>query len=145
MTEKLREEVVRVLREEDDAVNGEAGTPGDSTTNGHPQLDPSGDVEMGDAARDRGETRSPSKKLLKLEPDAEQDPDLISPDVSELLPPPQTLYKVTDVKREVEAVRDKRKMIRLGPKGDEGGKGGGTLPSIVAFTLFDAGEKWVIR
>lgn len=143
MTEKLREEVIRVLREEDEALQGDVGTPGDSTTNGHlNSVDANGDVEMGDATRE-AEAKSPSKKTVKLEPedDQDRDPDLIRPDVSELLPPPQALYKVTDVKREVEAVRDKRKMIRLGPKGDEGGKASCTLPSIVAFTMFDAGEK----
>lgn len=143
MTEKLREEVVRVLNEEEDVVNGDTGTPADSTANGHSlTVDANGDVEMGDASREGGEARSPSKKTIKLEPEEEQDPSLISPEVHELLPPPPGLYKVTDVKREVEAVRDKRKMIRLGPKGDEGGSGSSTtLPSIVAFTMFDTGEE----
>lgn len=130
MLDKLKEEVLRVVREEDEAVNGAPDTPGDSTVNGHANgTDANGDVEMGDA-------RSPNKQV-KLEPEA--DPDVVAPEPTETLPPQPTFYKVTDVKREVEAVRDKRKMIRLGPPG-EGTGAPATLPSIVAFTMFDGGE-----
>jgi transcription initiation factor TFIID subunit 5 len=54
------------------------------------------------------------------------------------------VFRIADLKREVEAVRDKRKMIRLGPNLDETKPGssssGATLPSVVAFTVFDGGE-----
>jgi len=141
MLEKLKEEVMRVIREEEEA-NGEEG--GDkAVANGHANgVDANGDVEMGDAAATR-ETRtaSPTKKTIKIEPDEVQDPDLIRPDGSETLPPQPTFYKITDVKREVEAVRDKRKMIRLGPRPDEKtGASTVVLPSVVAFTMHDAGE-----
>lgn len=141
MLDKLREEVIRIVREEDEALNGEADTGAAGVANGEANgVDANGDVEMGDATRDT-RTVSPLKKTVKIEPDDSRDPDLVSPDGSETLPPQPTFYKVTDVKREVEAVRDKRKMIRLGPKPDE--KAGGssaTLPSVVAFTLYDGGE-----
>ncbi|KAL1411834.1 Transcription initiation factor TFIID subunit 5 [Vanrija albida] len=142
MLEKLREEVIRIVREEDEAAGGEVGTPGGSVANGHANGgDANGDVEMVDASRDPARVGSPSKKAAKLEPEENKDLDLISPDGTETLPPLPTFYKVTDVKREVEAVRDKRKMIRLGPKPDEKAGGSGVnLPSIVAFTLFDGGE-----
>lgn len=138
MLDKLKEEVMRVVREEDEAINGAPDTPADSTANGHANggVDANGDVEMGDASR-----ASPSKKQIKLEPEERQDPDLVAPDPSETLPPQPMFYKVTDVKREVEAVRDKRRMIRLGPTSDEAeGSSSTTLPSIVAFTMFDGGE-----
>lgn len=140
MLEKLREEVIRVLREEDEALNGEEGEVG-SVANGHLNgVDANGDVEMGDVARET-RTESPSKRMVKIEVDESHDPDLIRPDGSETLPPQPTFYKVTDVKREVEAVRDKRKMIRLGPRPDEKtGTSTVVLPSIVAFTMNDAGE-----
>lgn len=142
MMDKLKEEVMRVVREEDEGINGAPDTPGDSTANGHANggTDPNGDVEMGDASRAR-DGASPSKKPVKLEPEERQDPDLIAPDPSETLPPQPMFYKVTDVKREVEAVRDKRRMIRLGPNPEEAeGSSSTTLPSIVAFTMFDGGE-----
>ncbi|BEI86081.1 hypothetical protein CcaverHIS002_0603680 [Cutaneotrichosporon cavernicola] len=131
MLDKLKEEVIRVVREEDEAVNGAPDTPADSTINGYANgTDANGDVEMADA-------RSPAKQV-KLEPDA--DPDVVAPDPTETLPPQATFYKVTDVKREVEAVRDKRKMIRLGASGEDSTGTSTTLPSIVAFTMFDGGE-----
>lgn len=133
MLEKLREEVIRVIREEDEAAEGGEGAIANSHANG---VDANGDVEMGDS-REPG-TMSPSKKI-KMELDESRDPDLVRPDPSETLPPQPTFYKVTDVKREVEAVRDKRKMIRLGPKPEEAERAP-VLPSIVAFTMFDGGE-----
>ncbi|KLT41252.1 WD40 repeat-like protein, partial [Cutaneotrichosporon oleaginosum] len=130
MLDKLKEEVLRVVREEDEAINGAPDSPGASTVNGHVNgTDANGDVMMGDAS---------PKKAVKLEPEA--DPDVIAPDATETLPPQPTFYKVTDVKREVEAVRDKRKMIRLGPPGEGTSASVATLPSIVAFTMFDGGE-----
>lgn len=142
MLDKLKEEVMRIVREEDEAVNGAPDTPADSTANGHVNgtgVDANGDIEMGDASRQR-EDASPTKKPIKLEPEENKDTDLIAPDPSETLPPQPTFYKVTDVKREVEAVRDKRKMIRLGPTPEEAEGSTTTLPSIVAFTMFDGGE-----
>ncbi|TXT07500.1 hypothetical protein VHUM_03220 [Vanrija humicola] len=129
--EKLREEVIRIVREEDEAAGGEAATPGGSVANGHANGgDANGDVEMTDASRDPARPEEEKK-----------DSDLVSPDPTETIPPQPTFYKLADVKREVEAVRDKRKMVRLGPKPDEKAGGSGVnLPSIVAFTLFDGGE-----
>jgi transcription initiation factor TFIID subunit 5 len=145
MMEKLREEVLRVIREEEAANGGEALLEGDgaSVANGHANgVDANGDVEMGDATATPAPERaaSPTKKTVKLEIDGPIDPDAVRPDPAETLPPQPSFYKIADVKREVEAVRDKRKMVRLGPRPDE--KGGSTtvLPSIVAFTMHDAGE-----
>ncbi|CAE6432688.1 unnamed protein product [Rhizoctonia solani] len=80
-------------------------------------------------------------------------PGLISPSQGDLLPQPPT-FRMADVKREVEKVRDARKRIRLDPNvlgpdaGEIVGIGGverfsaaqrsGALPSVCAFTVHDA-------
>jgi transcription initiation factor TFIID subunit 5 len=80
-------------------------------------------------------------------------PGLISPAQGDLLPQPPT-FRMADVKREVEKVRDARKRIRLDPNvlgpdaGETMGIGGaerftaaqrsGALPSVCAFTVHDA-------
>ncbi|KAL7424637.1 Transcription initiation factor TFIID subunit 5 [Cryptotrichosporon argae] len=141
MHEKLREEVGRVLREEDEpAEGGNNGVEG-----GH---DADGDVDMGEGRAGSAAPRSPSKKTAKLEPeerddkDADKDKaDLVSPEPTEVLPPLPNFYKVVDVKREIEAIRDKRKAVRLGTSDDDkAGPSSMTLPSVVAFTMFDNNE-----
>jgi transcription initiation factor TFIID subunit 5 len=84
---------------------------------------------------------------VKLEPDLDRDldrGDLISPEEAETLPPVPAVFRIADLKREVEAVRDKHRMIRLGPNLDDSKPGSSssspTLPSVVAFTVFDGGE-----
>ncbi|OWZ26785.1 transcription initiation factor TFIID subunit 5 [Cryptococcus neoformans c45] len=119
MTEKLKEQVTRTLQDEGEAQ----GANGDAN----------GDIDM----------ISPlptNESVVKLEPDAERDPSVISPDESETLPPIPAVFRIADLKREVEAIKDKRKMIRLGPSGSGASAGSGVLPSVVAFTLFDHGE-----
>ena len=78
-------------------------------------------------------------------------PGLIAPSQGDLLPQPPT-FRATDVKREVEKVRDARKRIRLDPNvlGPDAGEGvggverftaaqrSGALPSVCAFTVHDA-------
>lgn len=142
MTDKLREQVVRTIQDESTGINGDhsprksTGSLPNGQTNGH--TDTNGDVDMD--ARDK---RSPTIQEVKLEPDIERDRDLISPGENETHPPVPAVFRIADLKREVEAVKDKRKMIRLGP-GVEDGKTGGpssaVLPSVVAFTLFDNDE-----
>lgn len=128
MTEKLREQVIRTIRDEENGVNGDA-SPQKSTSaipngNGH-------DVDM---------TSEPVE--IRLQPDEDSDPDLVSPDEADTNPPVPPVFRIADLKREVEAVRDKRKMIRLGPTLDEekAGASSALLPSILAFTVFDGGE-----
>lgn len=119
MTEKLKEQVTRTLQDEGEAQ----GANGDAN----------GDIDM----------ISPlptNESVVKLEPDAERDPSVISPDESETLPPIPAVFRIADLKREVEAIKDKRKMIRLGPSGSGASAGSGVLPSVVTFTLFDHGE-----
>ncbi|CAE6383066.1 unnamed protein product [Rhizoctonia solani] len=80
-------------------------------------------------------------------------PGLVAPAQGDLLPQPPT-FRMADVKREVEKVRDARKRIRLDPNvlgpdaGEIVGIGGaerfsaaqrsGALPSVCAFTVHDA-------
>lgn len=119
MTEKLKEQVTRTLQDEGEAqaVNGDAN----------------GDVDM--------TSPHPTNEIVvKLEPETEHDSSVISPDESETLPPIPAVFRIADLKREVEAIKDRRKMIRLGPSGSGASAGFGVLPSVVAFTLFDHGE-----
>lgn len=130
VTEKLREQVIRTLQDEDSGVNGDA-SPQKSAADL-----PNGNGNGHDAPM------TPESAEVKLDPEAERDDDLVSPDESETNPPMPAIFRIADLKREVEVVRDKRKMIRLGPGSDEGkaGSSSAMLPSVVAFTVFDGGE-----
>ncbi len=58
---------------------------------------------------------------------------------------PNALPTAMDVERELQAIRDARKRIRLGADGRAADlKGKAALPSICSFTLFDQGEGWVV-
>ncbi|WVW80264.1 hypothetical protein I302_102242 [Kwoniella bestiolae CBS 10118] len=172
MTDKLKEQVVRTLQDEEPSQqqqpqpNGAASPskqPSPSQIpNGHPNgtangADANGDVEMTSptgeqSGQDNPETSNTPASItvnvseLKIEPELEmnKDPDLVSPEENETLPPIPAVFRIPDLKREVEAIRDKRKMIRLGPQqnGDVkvGNSSNTVLPSVVAFTLFDHGE-----
>jgi transcription initiation factor TFIID subunit 5 len=130
-TEKLKEQVVATLQEtqqppstgEDPHAMEAEGVNGTGQPNGD------GDVDM------------QQQVLIKeIEPDV--DPDVTSPEAGETFPPIPAVFRTADLKREVEAVRDKRRMIRLGP-GANVGKSvppATVLPSVVAFTMFDNGE-----
>ncbi|ORY29802.1 WD40-repeat-containing domain protein [Naematelia encephala] len=149
MTDRLREQVSRNLSDEEAGANGHA-TPSDATDapNGNGHADANGDVEMADG---HGETKLPTANevKVKVEPDIERDPTVISPTETETLPPIPQVFRIADLKREVEAIRDRRKMIRLGPGtrispvGEDGRatvSSPAILPSVVAFTIFDGGE-----
>lgn len=133
MTDKLREQVIRTIQDEGDVSplktasalpNGNGNGNGDS--NGH-------DVDMA--------TPDPEREPLVQELKLEVDGDLVSPGEAETNPPVPPVFRIADLKREVEAVRDKRKMIRLGPVADgKAGPSSVVLPSVVAFTVFDGGE-----
>jgi transcription initiation factor TFIID subunit 5 len=114
ITDKLKEQVTRTLRDESAA-----------------EIDGDGDVNMDE----------PSVKIEQVEV-VNGDSDLLSPGEGETNPPVPAVFRIADLKREVEAVRDKRKMIRLGPGVVEGKQGPGNviLPSIIAFTMLDGGE-----
>ncbi|TYJ55590.1 hypothetical protein B9479_003740 [Cryptococcus floricola] len=109
MTDKLKEQVTRTLQDEAAAAAGE----------------------------DEGMDVDAPAAEVKIE-NEDIDSSLISPAESETLPPVPAVFRIPDLKREVESIKDRRKMVRLGPSGTSEGKG--TLPSVVAFTLFDHGE-----
>lgn len=140
MTDKLKEQVSKTLQDEEEAAaaNGSEGgeRAGSSQPNGH---DTNGDIEMGsNGEQSRAPTRekSPTIHEVKLEPDTEKNTDLISPLESETVPPVPGIFRIADLKREVEAVRDRRRMMRLGA-GDEEKATTPVLPSVLAFTVFD--------
>jgi transcription initiation factor TFIID subunit 5 len=77
---------------------------------------------------------------------------VVSPTAADLLPHPSS-FKIVDVRREVEKVREARKRIRLDPSALSTADGstpqGGTarkpsLPSICAYTLHDVHEGLVL-
>ncbi|OCF41614.1 transcription initiation factor TFIID subunit 5 [Kwoniella heveanensis CBS 569] len=138
MTDKLKEQIARTLRDEDASQQPNGNISG---------ADANGDVEMASPSQDQQATedrpKSPTVQEIKLEPETDRDPTLVSPDENETLPPIPAVFRLPDLKREVEAIRDKRKMIRLGPPTEDGKVGSSSqavLPSVVAFTLFDHGE-----
>ena len=139
ITDKLKEQVARTIQDEDAAASGVS--PSKTSTelpNGH-HINGDGDVEMGDAHGEDG----PKEAVPEVKIEPELDPDLISPEEGETIPPTPAVFRIADLKREVEAVRDRRKMIRLGPQVIEGKANSWTpavLPSVVAFTIFDSGE-----
>ncbi|WWD16408.1 hypothetical protein CI109_100834 [Kwoniella shandongensis] len=154
MTDKLKEQVARTLQDEAAAAPNGTTSPqksGSALPNGQPNgHDANGDIDMTSPSQDgpveNQETparASPVVREVKLEPDEDRDPDLVSPEESETHPPIPAVFRIPDLKREVEAIRDKRKMIRLGPgalEGKAGSSSSAVLPSVVAFTLFDHGE-----
>lgn len=141
MTDKLKEQVSKTLQDEEEsaAANGsERGErAGSSQPNGH---DTNGDIEMtspnGEQSRAPTREKSPTVHEVKLEPDAEKNTDLISPLESETIPPVPGIFRIADLKREVEAVRDRRRTMRLGA-GDDDKSTTPVLPSVLAFTVFD--------
>ena len=164
MSEKLREQVSVTIQEEDAEANGvdngpqgspsqpPADLPNGSGENGHANGDD--DVEMTDAQaaqavegmQERDAKDAKEKATIIPELKITLDSDMVSPTEAELIPPPPSVFRIADLKREVEAVRDKRKMIRLGTQQiSEGSESASSslppvLPSVVAFTVFDGGE-----
>lgn len=135
-TEKLKEQVVATLQ---DAQQYPGGPNGIATTNGDVDMPQSGAGINGEGQN--GDVEMQQQVLIKeIEPD--QDPDVLSPEAGETFPPIPAVFRTADLKREVEAVRDKRRMIRLGPGVNTGKSVGSTtvLPSVVAFTVYDGDE-----
>lgn len=70
---------------------------------------------------------------------------IVAPTAQETIPPLPANFKTMDVWREVEKVKDARKAIRLGPvetlPAGQGESSKMALPSVLAFTMFDNGEK----
>ena len=147
MTDKLKEQVSKTLQDEEQAAAAANGTSdgdraGSAQPNGH---EANGDVEMsspkGEQSRMPTSERSPTIHEVKLEPDTEKHADLVSPLENETVPPVPGIFRIADLKREVEAVRDRRRMISLG-QGDEERSTTPVLPSVLAFTVFDgSGQK----
>jgi hypothetical protein len=64
------------------------------------------------------------------------------------LPPYPSSFRMVDVKREVEKIKEARKRIRLGPEafteGHQARAGGSaSKPSVCLFTVHDAGDRYV--
>lgn len=165
LAQKLKDQIAHELR--DEVGTSAQGSGAEGTAEGaSPRLqangvDASGDVDMasspaagpsGTAGGAKVASPAPGSGL----PSASVDPkpelgdlfangqttsELVSPAPEETIPPTPALFRIVDLKREVEAIRDKRKMIRLGPSMDESaGAPSVVLPSVVAFTVFDQGE-----
>lgn len=125
------------------------GVNGQPNSTGHPATPRAGeDVEM-----DGGQTQSQQPLSGAAGDEAQNqpngtkddtpDPALVSPGESETLPPIPAVFRIADLKREVEAIRDKRRMIRLGPHAvneDAVVPPATVLPSVVAYTVFDGSE-----
>jgi transcription initiation factor TFIID subunit 5 len=136
VTDKLREQVSRSVGESDDAMNGFGATSHE--TNGHAHVEKNGDIEMSDPAAVAARQIDPDFKAVKLEPEGDLQ-GLISPEESETLPPVPAVFRIFDLKREIETVRDKRKLIRLGPD-NSGEPSSVVLPSVLSLTVHDNGE-----
>lgn len=142
MTDRLREQVTRSIQDEEaqpSPTKSALGLP-NGNGNGHANGDADGDVHMGEEAAREATPKAPAIEI-KIEP--ELDTDLISPGEGETNPPVPAVFRIADLKREVEAVRDRRKMIRLGAQPlevQDGAPVPAILPSIVAFTVFDGEE-----
>lgn len=148
VTDKLKEQVTKNLQDEEAAAAANGDRPPADGDGGQPNgHEANGDVEMGSpkdqASRAQTRERSPIIQAVKLEMDIEKPSDLISPSENETLPPVPGIFRIADLKREVEAVRDRRKMIRLGTT-DDGQGSSPVLPSVLAMTIFDGGERCVI-
>lgn len=144
MTDKLKEQVTKTLQDEEAAAAANGDHPageGEAAANGH---DANGDVDMSSpkdqASRAQTRERSPTVQAIKLEMDIDKNSDLVSPAENETLPPVPGIFRIADLKREVEAVRDRRKMIRLGTT-DDNQTSSPVLPSVLAMTVFDGGER----
>ena len=133
-TDRLKEQITRTLQDEADVPNGHADGPS-KLANGHVN----GDVDDEMNGVSTTEAAKPPPVEIKIEPDV--DPDLTSPTEAETNPPIPPVFRIGDLKREVEAIRDRRKMIRLGPAAIDGTDSmSAVLPSVVAFTVFDNNE-----
>lgn len=141
MTEKLREQVARTIHDEENQPSPTKSALGLPNGNGHANGDGDGDVEMGDETAKESTPKVTPTVDIKIEPGL--DPDLVSPAEGETNPPVPAVFRIADVKREVEAVRDRRKMIRLGAQSldlHDGGSAPVILPSVLAVTVFDGSE-----
>lgn len=121
-----------------------------------------GDLKLGPAPlpeelQTEAERELRERALVDRDPNSQYDlqyarqaapPGVVSPTLSDLPPHPPT-FKLVDVKREVEKVRDARKRIRLDPSVLNGvnlntpqgaAARARALPSICAYTLHDVGE-----
>lgn len=155
--DRLKEQVARTLADADAAAEreraGSSGVNGDlAHVNGdsgdHPNFQANGhgeDVEMnGDINAHAG----PSSTAQPAIPEDVVDPTLISPELDETIPPVPQMFTIAELSREVEAIRDKRRMIRLGPNVPRSNglqtppavAPATVLPSVVAYTVFDGGE-----
>lgn len=165
LAQKLKDQIAHELRDEvgssAQATGADGSAEGASPRTQQNGVDANGDVEMVSSpaagpsgttgAQNRGSPApgggppsasvDPKPDLGDLFPNGQEISELVSPSPEETIPPTPALFRIVDLKREVEAIRDKRKMIRLGPSMDENaGAPSVVLPSVVAFTVFDQGE-----
>lgn len=164
-SDKLKQQVAwtladadaRAAEERGEAVAGPSGTTGANGESGqvngsesasgmngqHQQPNghaPGEDVDMDAPSAAPGPSTAPAPPLI---PEDAPDPALVSPEADETNPPISQMFTIAELSREVEAIRDKRRMIRLGPnvqQGDVTVPPATVLPSVVAYTMFDGGE-----
>jgi hypothetical protein len=159
-SEKLQEHVdfeLKRMEKEGKVPGAEEDAEEDETKKKEEQVGGDGDVEMRDAASTpTTETaRKSGKSDVKPAPSKESkdepmDEDgLIQPQYKNLVGPTTGgMFSPIDVQKELKAVVDRRKRIKLGSSsgsglGDDYGVSGfakPSLPSVCAYTIFDNGE-----
>lgn len=153
-SEKLQEHVdfeLKRMEKEGKSIGEEEGE-GEGEEKGKAEPDRDGDVEMRDAAteasrKSKTEAKATTGKDQKEEPTDEE--GLIQPQYKNLVGPTTGgMFSPIDVQKELRAVVDRRKRIKLGSaagsaQGDDYGVSGfakPSLPSVCAYTVFDNGE-----
>jgi hypothetical protein len=139
------------MEKEGKVLAAEEETEGEDT--GKAEQDGDGDVVMRDAAateasrKTKTENKTTSGKDSKEEPTDEE--GLLQPQYKNLVGPTTGgMFSPIDVQKELRAVVDRRKRIKLGSaaglgQGDDYGVSGfakPSLPSVCAYTVFDNGE-----
>lgn len=139
------------MEKEGKVLGAEEETEGEDK--GKAEQDGDGDVVMRDAAateasrKTKTETKTTSGKDSKEEPTDEE--GLLQPQYKNLVGPTTGgMFSPIDVQKELRAVVDRRKRIKLGSaagsgQGDDYGVSGfakPSLPSVCAYTVFDNGE-----
>lgn len=157
-SEKLQEHVdfeLKRMEREGKEPGAEEDAEADETQQKAEQTSGDGDVEMRDAAstpttetaRKSGKTDVKPAPSKETKDETTDEDGLIQPQYKNLVGPTTGgMFSPIDVQKELRAVVDKRKRIKLGPSeglGDDYGVSGfakPSLPSVCAYTVFDNGE-----
>lgn len=159
-SEKLQEHVdfeLKRMEREGKVPGAEEDAEEDATKKKEEQTGGDGDVEMRDAAstptaeasRKSGKSDAKSAPSKDTKDEATDEDGLIQPQYKNLVGPTTGgMFSPIDVQKELRAVVDRRKRIKLGSSvgsglGDDYGVSGfakPSLPSVCAYTVFDNGE-----